>query len=185
MVQGGEEGDPSVAVFGSQAEANEFVENVEHNNDDDSNHTFVSTFHFPTTRNLPVGAALAMNGFDPMPGSQWLPLPGSPAAIHADAITEEEIVQNVASMSISQEETKEETEAVQETKEETESPPPRRSRRLSGEQPPQEVSSKYIISILESQNRKSEDYIKPPQNYLKTHQTTKPHIFYFIITGWV
>ena len=82
-------------------------------------------------------------------------------------------------------ETKEETEAVQETKEETESPPPRRSRRLSGEQPPQEVSSKYIISILESQNRKSEDYIKPPQNYLKTHQTTKPHIFYFIITGWV
>ena len=82
-------------------------------------------------------------------------------------------------------ETKEETEAVQETKEETESPPPRRSRRLSGEQPPQEVSSKYIISILESQNRKSEDYIKPHQNLIKLHQTTTPHIFYFIITGWV
>lgn len=82
-------------------------------------------------------------------------------------------------------ETKEETDTAQETKEETESPPPRRSRRLSGQQPPQEVSSKYIISILEFQNRKSEDYIKPPQNYLKTHQTTKPHIFYFIITGWV
>ena len=177
MVQGGEEGDPSVAVFGSEAEANEFVENVEHNNDDGSNHTFVSTFHFPTTRNLSVGAALAMNGFDPMPGSQWLPPPGSPAAILAAAIAEdleEEIVQNVASMSISQEETKEETES-----------PPRRSRRLSGQQPPQEVSSKYIISILKFSERKSEDYIKSPQNYLKQPQTTTPHIFYFIITGWV